>query len=736
MRQTLFAVVIVLLLSGSSYADTTYVSGPITTNTTWNPAHSPYVVVGNALVMQNVTLTIQPGVRVLFDTLKALQVDGKLVARGTETDSIWFTSRRSSPSPGNWGYILFDNSSVDAVFDTAGNYQNGCVLEYCEMSYGGASLGGDGMVRLDQAHPYVAHSLVRRSSTHGVSGQALFARVRVSDCAIVDNKGGVSLEGGSSSIERCLVARNSVVGSGAGIRVISNASAISDCSVTDNRAGEHGGGIYVSRGSARINKCDLAGNTAGSDGGGIYVESGYDTIVGCTISRNSGARDGGGIWTHGEAFILDNIIHGNAATGGTGGGVHVHYGDLKQVEGNIIRANMAQQGGGVGVYYCDCNIRGNIISHNTASDTAGGVDIGDSPHPTEITGNVIADHFAFRRSGVSGEAPTGLRANAIVRNNSVGVGSAVRCVQGEESEFRYNTITGNAATSCIAIDCQRSFNYNNLFGDSVAYELENRNPQGTPNLDARYNWWGTVSEPQIQQKIYDWFDDASRGIVSYSPWSTMLWTSCPVSPPTGVQAQASGDTLVVVTWNDNPEPDLDGYIVHWGRTSDTLYPFPNHLDVGGATTCYIRDLSPGTYFVTVTAYDAGYDSTANLETTVVNECQTEGNESWYAEGVYVGVAGIDEGGVRVLPLKVELAGAVPNPCRRTARIAYALPGPMRVRISVIDIAGREAAGLIDRKEPAGRHEVRIDASRFANGVYFCRLQAGGETRTQKLVVQK
>ena len=736
MRQTLFAVVALLLLSGNSYADTTYVSGPITTNTTWNPAGSPYVVVGNVLVMQNVTLTIQPGVKVLFDTLKALQIDGKLIARGEEIDSIWFTSRRPPRAPGDWGYILFSNSSVDAVFDTAGNYLSGCVLEYCELSYGGASLGGNGMVRLNQSHPYIAHSLIRHSSTFGINCWASSARIRVSDCTIQDNGGGIAFEGGSPSVARCFIARNSVDGDGAGIRVSSNAAAITGCSVTDNQAGGYAGGIYISGAAARISGCSVARNVAGSDGGGIYVDIGYDTIIGCTISRNSSGKDGGGIWTHGEAFILDNIIHGNAATGGTGGGVHVHYGDLKRVEGNIIRGNMAQQGGGVGVYYCDCNIRGNIISHNMASDTAGGVDVGNSPHPTNITVNVIADHLAVRRSGVSGEAPTGLRGNAIIRNSSVGLSSAVRCVQGEESEFSYNTITGNVATSCIAIDCRRPFNYNNLFGNLATYELENKNLLGTPNLNAENNWWGTSNESQIQQKIYDWFDDASRGIVGYAPWDTAIRTECPISPPTGVRAQAIGDSMVLVTWNPNPESDLEGYIVHWDTTSDTLYPFAHHLDVGGATTCHIRDLSPGTYFVTVTAYDAGYDSTANLETTVVNECQTEGNESWYAEGVYVGVAGIDEGGVRILPLKVELAGAVPNPCRRTARIAYALSGPMRVRVSVIDIAGREAAGLIDRKEPAGRHEVRIDASRFANGVYFCRLQAGGETRTQKLVVQK
>jgi hypothetical protein len=104
--------------------------------------------------------------------------------------------------------------------------------------------------------------------------------------------------------------------------------------------------------------------------------------------------------------------------------------------------------------------------------------------------------------------------------------------------------------------------------------------------------------------------------------------------------------------------------------------------------------------------------------------------------VYVRVAGIAEGGVCVLPREVELARPVPNPFRRTARIAYALPTRAPVRLAVFDLAGREVARLVDGERPAGRHQARLDASALANGVYFCRLQAGGADRTVKLVVQR
>ena len=45
----------------------TYVSGPISTNTTWYHGFSPYIVTGDVTVNSEVTLTIQPGVIIKAD---------------------------------------------------------------------------------------------------------------------------------------------------------------------------------------------------------------------------------------------------------------------------------------------------------------------------------------------------------------------------------------------------------------------------------------------------------------------------------------------------------------------------------------------------------------------------------------------------------------------------------------------------------------------------------------------
>ncbi|HYN89375.1 MAG TPA: hypothetical protein VER55_12640, partial [Ardenticatenaceae bacterium] len=70
----------------------TAVSGTITADTTWSPAGSPYKITGGSLtVADGVTLTIEPGVEVLFEQHRNLFVAGALSAIGTATNPITFT---------------------------------------------------------------------------------------------------------------------------------------------------------------------------------------------------------------------------------------------------------------------------------------------------------------------------------------------------------------------------------------------------------------------------------------------------------------------------------------------------------------------------------------------------------------------------------------------------------------------------------------------------------------------
>jgi hypothetical protein len=59
-----------------------------------------------------------------------------------------------------------------------------------------------------------------------------------------------------------------------------------------------------------------------------------------------------------------------------------------------------------------------------------------------------------------------------------------------------------------------------------------------------------------------------------------------------------------------------------------------------------------------------------------------------------------------------------------------------VKLAVYDVAGREVAALVDEEKPRGNHIVTFDASNFASGVYFYRLQAGQVAETKRMVYLK
>ncbi len=101
----------------------TNVSGGIYANTTWTLANSPYIVVDTVVVFPGVTLTIEPGVVVRFDDNVTLEMrQSTLIALGTSSDSITFTSNNASPTTGIWKGIYFNNSAPIQI-----NY---CIFKY------------------------------------------------------------------------------------------------------------------------------------------------------------------------------------------------------------------------------------------------------------------------------------------------------------------------------------------------------------------------------------------------------------------------------------------------------------------------------------------------------------------------------------------------------------------------------------------------------------------------------
>ncbi len=590
------------LIPAGDFTQATEVSGIIASDTVWTLAGSPYIVTGNVLVQSGVQLIIEPGVQVRFNADRALQIDGELVAQGTGDTPIIFTSNVGT-SPGDWGYILFSDSSTDATYDGSGNYLNGSIIQYAIIEYaGGANVSDNGAVRISASSPCIDHNTIRYNQANGVhvwnnAGPHITYNSIVDNGVVgVVNALGISVWESTATISYNTVARNT--NTGIGFRVYNN-GIISYNTVFDNA------GMGISNyGSATINNNTVFGNT----GTGISISYGPHTVSDNVVRDNIVAGDYGGIAAYGyyNTLIVErNVVIGNQATG-KGGGIYATGTQANvYVRDNIIANNTAASNGGI---YCDVfgqqgTVNNNVVAHNTVSGNGGGISF------SECT---------IRNNAVIGNITSG-NGGGVYSTNDYGSGIAIND----------NTIIGNSAAQLnrqgggifLCNGCRPTVNGNNLYDNisATGSDLYNGNLSGGADINAENSYWGTADSAVIEDHVWHYLDDSDLGLVDYTPYRTSHNTAAPISPPTGLTATLEG-TSIVMSWAPNLESDLAGYKVYWD--TDSGYPYAHSVGVGNVTAYTIAGITPGIrYYVTVTAYDTAADDDSDW---------TDGNESWFA----------------------------------------------------------------------------------------------------------
>ncbi|HEY9166927.1 MAG TPA: ice-binding family protein [Candidatus Kryptonia bacterium] len=89
-----------------------------------------------------------------------------------------------------------------------------------------------------------------------------------------------------------------------------------------------------------------------------------------------------------------------------------------------------------------------------------------------------------------------------------------------------------------------------------------------------------------------------------------------------------------------------------------------------------------------------------------------------------------------IPSAYGLTQNYPNPFNPTTTINYSVPKNSYVSLKVYNVLGQEVTTLFSGKQQAGNYIATFDASRFASGVYFYRLQAGSYNSVKKMVLMK
>ena len=158
------------------------VGGHLTEDTTWSPENNPYLVTSGVYVDATVTLTILSGTIIKFNSdyyddmgddqfyfhsgeepiAKFIRVEGRVIAEGTEQDSIIFT-RMQDEEYYHWGTIYLPDDSESSSFKH-------CVFEYS--AFTGFSIS---------EQPRAALAIWNGSA-------------KVDECSFIDNDRAVSIE--------------------------------------------------------------------------------------------------------------------------------------------------------------------------------------------------------------------------------------------------------------------------------------------------------------------------------------------------------------------------------------------------------------------------------------------------------------------------------------------------------------------------------------------------------------
>jgi flagellar hook assembly protein FlgD len=69
-------------------------------------------------------------------------------------------------------------------------------------------------------------------------------------------------------------------------------------------------------------------------------------------------------------------------------------------------------------------------------------------------------------------------------------------------------------------------------------------------------------------------------------------------------------------------------------------------------------------------------------------------------------------------------------------INYQIPMTNEVELSIYNLLGQNVATLVDEKQNAGYHQVEWDASGFASGIYYYRIEAGKFADVKKMILLK
>jgi hypothetical protein len=282
-------------------------------------------------------------------------------------------------------YLIFSETSEDAVFDNSGNYVDGCILQNCNFDGYIDTYGG-----------------ITYTSSIAIDGASVF----IDNCELKNNfnTSAIGIYNGSAKINNNLITQN---------------ISVDPC--------VNGGGIYIEQGNSVIVENNIIQDNSVS----------YNQDSFC----KQDSKGGGGIciYDSSNVRIAYNIISNNNAAGVlNGGGIYIAPNENVIIENNAITDNKTDgQGGGI---YLDtgnpfANIKNNKIINNIAKSDGGGI----YAFTGIIENNDIIDNTGYNGAGISCGSGSTMQNNTIARNKGR------RSISCYNTKIIYNSIMDNDA---------------------------------------------------------------------------------------------------------------------------------------------------------------------------------------------------------------------------------------------------------------------------------------------------
>ena len=253
--------------------------GNITTqNSKLTLANSPYIVTETIQILEGVVLEIEPGVELRFNEGASLAVNGTLVARGTPSKNITFTSDTE------WDGIKFINAE-SAHLDENNEHNSGTVLEYAKIEKAKGSPAYDWssayqtVVIIKNSSPLIKNNIFSYNRTRLIGDSGYLLSFDNSSSLIIgntiENNNGfrtvIRFSNSQSRVYENLISKNS----GRAIDLLNSNVDIEKNTIENNQQG----GIGINGNSSPIIKYNIIKNNSGTNGSAINIGHSSSPII-------------------------------------------------------------------------------------------------------------------------------------------------------------------------------------------------------------------------------------------------------------------------------------------------------------------------------------------------------------------------------------------------------------------------------------------------------------------------